>query len=213
MAINETISTGNKYRRLKDAPTKLWQRLSFWTKASDVEFDNGATAEASLGNIQGITDSVNSNASNIAASAAAVNTLNSNIGIYVGGDGKLHFKNGSGADTALNFKSYSEGYADGIQNSTPDKIFNKLVKVANGNSYSAATIGKFYLILRGDNPGSTSGNTYGGNVIWSAGGITGDGGNRGLYYLYLLQATDTRIGRNEGGSVAGHGGGGIWEFR
>lgn len=79
MAINETISTGNKYRRLKDAPTKLWQRLSFWTKASDVEFDNGATAEASLGNIQGITDSVNSNASNIAASAAAVNTLNSNM--------------------------------------------------------------------------------------------------------------------------------------
>ena len=54
MAINETISTGNKYRRLKDASTKLWQRLSFWTKASDVEFDNGATAETSLGNSQGI---------------------------------------------------------------------------------------------------------------------------------------------------------------
>lgn len=116
MAINETISTGNKYRRLKDASTKLWQRLSFWTKASDVEFDNGATAETSLGNIQGITDSVNSNASNIAASAAAVNTLNSNIGnisVYVGDDGKIHFKNSAGADTALNFKSYSEGYNAG----------------------------------------------------------------------------------------------------
>lgn len=120
MAINETISTGNKYRRLKDAPTKLWQRLSFWTKASDVEFDNGATAETSLGNIQGITDSVNSNASNIAASAAAVNTLNSNIttqtgriNVYVGSDGKIHFVNNEGADTALNFKSYSEGYNAG----------------------------------------------------------------------------------------------------
>lgn len=109
MAINETISTGNKYRRLKDAPTKLWQRLSFWTKASDVEFDNGATAETSLGNIQGITDSVNSNASNIAASAAAVNTLNSNIGnikIYVGEDGKIHFTNKDGADSVLNFSSF-----------------------------------------------------------------------------------------------------------
>lgn len=116
MAINETISTGNKYRRLKDASTKLWQRLSFWTKASDVEFDNGATAETSLGNIQGITDSVNSNASNIAASAAAVNTLNSNITVYVGDDGKIHFKNGSGADTVLNFKSYQEGYKDGYTN-------------------------------------------------------------------------------------------------
>lgn len=116
MAINETISTGNKYRRLKDASSKLWQRLSFWTKASDVEFDNGATVEASLGNIQGITDSINSNASNIAASAAAVNTLNSNIGnisVYVGSDGKIHFKDGTGADTALNFSSYSEGYNAG----------------------------------------------------------------------------------------------------
>ena len=109
MAINETISTGNKYRRLKDATTKLWQRLSFWTKASDVEFDNGATAETSLGNIQGITDSVNSNASNIAASAAAVNKLNSNIGnikIYVGEDGKIHFTNKDGADSVLNFSSF-----------------------------------------------------------------------------------------------------------
>ena len=115
MALNETISTGNKYRRLKDASTKLWQRLSFWTKASDVEFDNGATAEASLGNIQGITDSLNSNSSTVAASAAAVNTLNSNlttqtgrINVYVGSDSKLHFVNRDGADTALNF-SISSG--------------------------------------------------------------------------------------------------------
>ena len=113
MALNETISTGNKYRRLKDASTKLWQRLSFWTKASDVEFDNGATAEASLGNIQGITDSLNSNSSTVAASAAAVNTLNSNISVYVGSDGKIHFRNGSGADSALNFSSYQTGYNEG----------------------------------------------------------------------------------------------------
>ena len=123
MALNETISTGNKYRRLKDASTKLWQRLSFWTKASDVEFDNGATAEASLGNIQGITDSLNSNSSTVAASAAAVNTLNSNINnvsnarytengrinVYVGSDSKLHFVNRDGADTALNFSSAKSG--------------------------------------------------------------------------------------------------------
>lgn len=133
MAINETISTGNKYRRLKDATNKVWQRLSFWTKASDVEFDNGTTAQASLGNITGITDSVNSNSSTVAASANAVYTLNSNlansnnrigslesannaryvengrINIYVGSDSRLHFVNRDGADTVLNF---SRTYVD-----------------------------------------------------------------------------------------------------
>ena len=45
-----------------------------------------------------------------------ITVLNSNIGnisVYVGDDGKIHFKNSTGADTALNFKSYSEGYNAG----------------------------------------------------------------------------------------------------
>ena len=45
-----------------------------------------------------------------------ITALNSNIGnisVYVGDDGKIHFKNSAGADTALNFKSYSEGYNAG----------------------------------------------------------------------------------------------------
>lgn len=90
MAINETISTGNKYRRLKDASTKLWQRISFWTKASDVEFDNGMTVEASLGSIQGITDSVTSTSSNIAASAKAVQTLNNSLSSFQTGVDSLY---------------------------------------------------------------------------------------------------------------------------
>lgn len=53
-----------------------------------------------------------------------ITTLNSNIMVYVGDDGKIHFKNGSGADTVLNFKSYQEGYdagyANGLENG--DKI-------------------------------------------------------------------------------------------
>ena len=92
MAINETISTGNKYRRLKDATNKIWQRLSFWTKASDVEFDNGSTAEASLGSITGITDSLNSNSSNVAASAKAVNDLYSTVSSFQTGVDSLYNK-------------------------------------------------------------------------------------------------------------------------
>lgn len=45
-----------------------------------------------------------------------ITALNSNITVYVGDDGKIHFKNGSGADTVLNFKSYQEGYKDGYTN-------------------------------------------------------------------------------------------------
>lgn len=48
MAINETKSTGNKYRRLTDAANMVWQRLSFWTHASDVEFDNNTTLASNL---------------------------------------------------------------------------------------------------------------------------------------------------------------------
>lgn len=45
MAINETIATGKKYRVMKDTAQSLWERISFWTKASDVEFDDGTTAQ------------------------------------------------------------------------------------------------------------------------------------------------------------------------
>lgn len=48
MAVNETIVTGRKYRKCIDAANKLWQRISFWTKASDVEFDDGLNAEEKI---------------------------------------------------------------------------------------------------------------------------------------------------------------------
>lgn len=56
MAVNETIVTGRKFRKLIDETTKLWQRISFWTKASDVEFDDGENAETKFTNILKIVD-------------------------------------------------------------------------------------------------------------------------------------------------------------
>ena len=79
MAVNEIIVTGRKFRKLIDEATKLWQRISFWTKASDVEFDDGSDAETKFGAINGITDSLTSTSSNVAASATAVKTLNDKI--------------------------------------------------------------------------------------------------------------------------------------
>lgn len=45
MAVNEKIQTGRKFRKLIDEDSRLWLRISFWTKASDVEFDDNETAE------------------------------------------------------------------------------------------------------------------------------------------------------------------------
>lgn len=94
----------------------------------------------------------------------------------------------------------------------PEDLFSNLVKVTGGSSYNNAVVGNLYLILRGDNHDSESkARIYGGDVIWSELGITGDGSTRGYYCLAIVKATSTKIGRTEIGM--GHGGGGIWEFQ
>jgi hypothetical protein len=77
--MTENIVTGKKFRILTDATNKIYDRISFWTKASDVEFNDGGTAESKLGSISGVTDSLTSTSSSIAASAAAVKGLNDKI--------------------------------------------------------------------------------------------------------------------------------------
>lgn len=49
--INEQIVTGRKFRKLIDEASRLWLRISFWTKACDVEFDDGETAETKFENM------------------------------------------------------------------------------------------------------------------------------------------------------------------
>ena len=111
MAVNEKIVTGRKFRKLIDETNKLWQRISFWTKASDVEFDNGMTAEIKMGAIDGITDSLASTSSRIAASAKSVNTLSNNLAqqpVWIkDSTGKITgYKTMAGADTVFPFSKY-----------------------------------------------------------------------------------------------------------
>lgn len=76
MAINETIITGRKYRVKSGS---IWKRLSFWTKATDVECEDGKTVEQKIGSISGITDDTDSASSDLAASAKAVKTVNDDV--------------------------------------------------------------------------------------------------------------------------------------
>ena len=79
MAVNEQIVTGRKFRKLLDEATKLWQRISFWTKATDVEFDDGQTAESKMGAIKGITTDLNVTETGYAADATMLTQLYSDI--------------------------------------------------------------------------------------------------------------------------------------
>lgn len=56
--INEQIVTGRKFRKLIDEASRLWLRVSFWTKACDVEFDDGETAETKFSNITNTIDNL-----------------------------------------------------------------------------------------------------------------------------------------------------------
>lgn len=75
----ETKVTGKKYRVCTDATNKNYDRYSYWTDASDVEFADGTDAKTNLGNIKGITDSLASTSSNIALSAKAGKELNESL--------------------------------------------------------------------------------------------------------------------------------------
>lgn len=77
--INEQIVTGRAHRVLIDKVAKLWQRISFWTKASDVEFNDGNTAETKVGAIKGITTDLNTTETGYAADMTALAQLNSEI--------------------------------------------------------------------------------------------------------------------------------------
>lgn len=111
MAINEKIVTGRKFRRLIDKDSKLWQLISWWTKAGDVEFDDGKTAEQKLGNINGITSDFSIDDESIAASSNLSHRAHTRfmeftdngriIAIKIGEDGKPYIEYKDGADTVL----------------------------------------------------------------------------------------------------------------
>lgn len=143
MAVNEQIVTGRKFRKLVDEATKAWQRISFWTKAVDVEFNDSKTAETKLGAIDGITDSLASTSSRIAASAKAVSTLNNNLGglsfyedasgKYVVGADSVPKKLGS---ATIKSQTLSSGRL-GTSGYTHTFVFDKLSKVSGITSVSA----------------------------------------------------------------------------
>ena len=61
----------------------IWNRLSFWTHGSDVEFTDGETAQEKVGAIHGITTSTSVTSTGYAADASVVSALNKKVSQYV----------------------------------------------------------------------------------------------------------------------------------
>ena len=76
---------GRSYRTLVDNTpgSFVWNELSFWTHATDVEFNDGETAQAKVGAIHGITTSTSVTSTGYAADATITTNLNKRVNQYV----------------------------------------------------------------------------------------------------------------------------------
>lgn len=63
----------------------IWNRLSFWTHSSDVQFEDGETAQDKVGSIHGITTSTAITTPGFAADATVINALNKKVSQYMTG--------------------------------------------------------------------------------------------------------------------------------
>ena len=160
MAVNEQIVTGRKFRKLIDEANKIWQRISFWTKSSDVEFEDGKNAETKLGAINGITSDLSCEESTIAASAAALNQVNRSLGgniityengkyyIQAGADTASKKQLGSGGDvkivslpksSSINIKSYTDNWAELTNANFSSSVAGKVGGLSLNHTYGSET--------------------------------------------------------------------------
>ena len=79
---NTNMSIVSGYKKFKKyiLTSSGFQLVSHWTNANTLQFDDGKTAQAKLGAIDGISSSKDSSSEKIAASTKLVSELNSNLG-------------------------------------------------------------------------------------------------------------------------------------
>ena len=149
MAVNETIVTGRYFRRCTDAANKVWQRISFWHKASDCEFDDNKNAQTKVGAIKGITTSTSVTETGYAADMTTVKNLQTQIDELNSNLRKINKLNKSVGVTSAGVTSANIKITEytNYKNITIDNIFVQFTRLAsypgtNQNmtySYNAST--------------------------------------------------------------------------
>ena len=135
------IVKNRKYKILLDPINKVWEQVSFWTHSDSIEMPNGKSLTTNLGDIHGITDSLEVASSDLAASTIAVNTINNNVNNRLTANDKqfyFDYQNGQygwnesvlrGADTFHPFKLVTKNNIFGVEMTLP-KV------TAHGNNYA-----------------------------------------------------------------------------
>lgn len=112
--------TGRDYKVLRERNAvvgNVWDKLSFWTDASDVEFSSssgGGTVQSRLGGIKGITTSTTTSTTGYAADASVLASLHQKVtqsvtAYLATGETTLTFNNSAfGNDTI--FDIYTDKY-------------------------------------------------------------------------------------------------------
>lgn len=77
--MSDVIQTGKAYRILADSSKQIWNKISFWKKASDIYNDSNQNLQTTVGAITGITDSLTSTSDTVCASAKAIKDLNDKL--------------------------------------------------------------------------------------------------------------------------------------
>lgn len=189
MAVNEQIVTGRYFRKLIDAASRQWQRFSFWTKASDVEFDDGKTAEFKLGEIDGITSNIDNKNERIAASINVVNHVNNKLGgvtqfIVDEESGKItgYKTDIGGADTVFPFRRTEEDFIlENLYATTT--LWEKNTGGSATVSYRCKGDGKVKIIATGD--------------ITDIGNYTTSGDQGRTWYNYALRHNNNVVYQSE----------------
>lgn len=127
MASTDVIKTGAVYRVLAAISPVTWNKLSFWTKASDVNFNDSKTAEQKVGAIDGISSDENSNSSSYAASTELVQGLTGENTIIT-----ISTSDWSSGTTTINGNTYHTY----IKNITKDYLPNPIMYLLPNNSSS-----------------------------------------------------------------------------
>lgn len=139
MAVSEKKVTG-KFYRIWSAADKLWHRISFWTHANDVEFNDGKTAQTKVGAIKGITTSTSATETGYAADATTVAALNQSLDekfTIIGVNETIdNISIGANGTTQVNFTKFKpvKGYTRIIVNTS---FWNA---TTNGGGYSNAFV-------------------------------------------------------------------------
>ena len=132
----EIIEKTGKSYNIFDKVNNVWNKISFWHKASDCEFNDGKTAQTKLGAIDGITSDLSGESETVAASIKCVNQLNSSLEESLVASDNLKFKFATDGEGNYGYLGADDSFIPFKHEVSADLLFNVDVNL-NVSSYGS----------------------------------------------------------------------------